>query len=448
MSESTLIKNVRIVNEGTVAEADVLIEQGRIARITAAGSASNGHEVFDANGAFLLPGMIDDQVHFREPGLTHKGSIASESRAAVAGGITSFMDMPNTRPPTVTLDALEDKYSRAAATSAANYAFYLGATNDNLEVIKSLPDGVACGIKVFMGSSTGNMLVDNQETLAGIFREARTIIATHCESTPRIEERLKVKLAEYGEQIPVTEHPWIRDAEACLQSSTMAVGLAREFGSHLHILHLTTAEEMDLLESGPVEGKNITGEVCVHFLRFTSEDYPRMGNRIKCNPAIKAPRHQAGLMQAMKDGRINILATDHAPHTLEEKAEAAYTRAPAGLPLVQDALLCALELVHEGNFELADIVAMTSHNVARRFGVVDRGFIREGYWADLVLVDMQNPTPVTQERTLYKCGWSPFEGERFSSSLRATWVSGALACLDGRLVEHDSAMRLRFAPVR
>ena len=448
MTDTTVIKNARIVTDSGLREGDVLIRGGRIARVGDEISESGNAEVVDAAGRHLLPGMIDDQVHFREPGLTHKADIASESRAAIAGGITSFMEMPNTRPPTVTLEALEDKYARAARSSAANYAFYLGATNDNLDVIRALPEGVACGIKVFMGSSTGNMLVDDEKTLAGIFRDANTVIATHCESTPRIERRLAQALEKYGEEIPVTEHPNIRDVQSCLDSSRMAVQLAREHGAQLHILHLSTGEEASLFDRGPVDSKSITGEVCVHFLHFTSDDYPRMGNRIKCNPSIKQPRHQAELLAALGDGRIDILATDHAPHTAEEKSSTNYLKAPAGLPLVQEALLCALEQVHTGHLSLAKVVDLTAHNVARRFGVVERGFIREGYWADLVLVDMQRPTTITADRVLYKCGWSPFEGRQFSSTVCATWVNGVLAARDGRPIEHGAAQRLEFRPVR
>ncbi len=448
MTRPILIKNARIVSEDHKVDGDVLIRNGRIARLSGSIENVGNAEVFDARGRHLLPGMIDDQVHFREPGLTHKADIASESRAAVAGGITSFMEMPNTKPPTVTIEALEDKYARAARTSAGNYAFYLGATNDNLEVIRALPPGMACGVKIFMGSSTGNMLVDDEKTLAGIFRDAPTVIATHCESTPRIEDRLRRALDRYGENIPVTEHPRIRDAKACLDSSKIAVALAREHDAQLHVLHLSTADEMALFEAGPLENKSITGEICVHYLHFTSDDYAQMGNRIKCNPSIKSPRHRAELIAALADGRIDILATDHAPHTIEEKSEKSYLKAPAGLPLVQDALLCALEQAQFGRLSLERVVALTSHNVARRFGVVDRGFIREGYWADLVLVDLETPTDVTRDRVLYKCGWSPFEGRRFSSSIVATWVSGALAWHDGALREHDAARRLEFKAVR
>ncbi len=447
MTRPTLIKNARIASEKGVQEADVLIRSGRIEHISP-GLSAGGAEVYDARGRHLLPGMIDDQVHFREPGLTHKGSIATESRAAVAGGVTTFMDMPNTKPPTVTLEALEAKYAKAGQVAAANYAFYLGATNDNLDVIRALPDGTACGVKVFMGSSTGNMLVDDEETLAGIFRDSPTVIATHCESTPRIEARLQQALEKYGENIPVSKHPWIRDEQSCLDSSTVAVELARAHDAQLHILHLSTAAEMALFEAGPVADKSITGEVCAHFLHFTSDDYSRMGNRIKCNPSIKGPEHQAGLLAALADGRVDILATDHAPHTVEEKARESYLEAPAGLPLVQEVLLCALEQVHRGTLSLERVVALTSHNPARRFGVVDRGFVREGYWADLVLVDLEQATEVTAERVLYKCGWSPFEGQRFSSRILATWVNGTLAWDGATVIEHGASRRVEFRRVR
>jgi len=444
MTDSILIKNAQLVNEGHITDGDLLIHKGRIVKIDDSISAGAGTRVLDAAGAHLLPGMIDDQVHFREPGLTHKAGIWSESRAAVAGGITSFMEMPNTMPPTVTLDALEDKYAIAAQKSLANYAFYLGATNDNLDVIRSLPPGAACGIKIFMGASTGNMLVDNESTLAGIFRDAPTLIATHCESTPLIKKNLEVAMAKYGRDIPVTEHPRIRSAEACYQSSEMAIELARTYDAQLHILHLSTAREMELFEPGPIEGKNITAEVCVHFLHFNSDDYARLGNRIKCNPAIKSPADQLALLKALKDDRLDIIATDHAPHTAEEKASSDYLTAPAGLPLVQDALLAALELLHDEVLSLPEIVRKTTHNVARRFGVVDRGFLREGYWADLVLVDTAQKTRVTPERVLSKCGWSPFEDVTFRSRIISTLVNGQLAWHNNKIIEHQAAARLKF----
>lgn len=448
MTRPTLITNARIACEDGIHEGNLLVRNGRIERITRGAESSDNARVFDANGRYLLPGMIDDQVHFREPGLTHKGEIATESRAAVAGGITSFMEMPNTKPPTLSLEALEAKYARASDVSAANYAFYLGASNDNLDVIRALPPGQACGIKVFMGSSTGNMLVDDEKTLSGIFRDARTVIATHCESTPRIEERLAQAMARYGEDIPVSEHPNIRDVESCLASSRIAVELAKSHDAHLHILHLTTAAEMDLFDSGPVADKKITGEVCVHFLQFTSDDYESMGNLIKCNPSVKSPDNQAALIAALADGKVDILATDHAPHTAEEKAETNYLKAPSGLPLVQEALLIALEQVHKGVLSLERVIALTSHNVAQRFGVIDRGFLREGYWADMVLVDMEKPTDVTADKVLYKCGWSPFEGQRFSSSIAATWVNGELAWDGQGVLDHGAARRMDFRAVR
>jgi dihydroorotase len=387
MSRQTLIKNARMVNEGRIREGDLLIRAGRIERMDRSITADPQTDVIDADGAWLLPGMIDDQVHFREPGLTHKAGIWSESRAAVAGGITSFMEMPNTKPPTVTLDALEDKYRIAEQKSLANYAFYLGATNDNLDVIRSLEPGVACGVKIFMGASTGNMLVDDERTLAGIFRDARALITTHCESSPMIDENLEAALQRYGPEIPVSEHPNIRSAEACYRSTETAIGLAREYDAPLHVLHLSTAIEMDLFEPGPIGGKLVTGEVCVHFLHFNDGDYARLGNRIKCNPAIKSPADQAALVKALKDGRLDIIATDHAPHTREEKASRDYQKAPSGLPLVQDALLSVLELYHDGVLGMQEIVEKTAHNVAQRSRVLVRGYLREGSWADLGIVD-------------------------------------------------------------
>jgi len=448
MTDTLLIKNALMVNEGESESGDLLIRQGRIEKIDGSISAGGVTRVLDAAGAQLLPGMIDDQVHFREPGLTHKAGIWSESRAAVAGGITSFMEMPNTLPPTVTLEALEDKYDIAAHKSLANYAFYLGATNDNLDVIRSLQPGAACGIKIFMGASTGNMLVDNESTLAGIFRDARTLIATHCESTPIIQQNLKKAISKYGRDIPLTEHPAIRSVDACYLSSQTAISLAREYDAQLHVLHLSTAREMELFEPGPIEGKSITGEVCVHFLHFSSDDYPRFGNLIKCNPAIKSAADRDALLVALKDGRLDIIATDHAPHTAEEKASRDYLTAPAGLPLVQDALLSVLELYHDGVLSLEEIVTKTAHNVAQRFGVVERGFLREGYQADLVLVDTSDSTEITRDAVLSKCGWSPFEGRTFRSRIVSTIVNGELSWHEGKIIENNAAARLQFKPQR
>jgi dihydroorotase len=448
MSKRLLIKHARMVNEGRIFDGDLAIRDGRIEHIGTDIAADNAAEVWDADGAWLLPGMIDDQVHFREPGLTHKGGIWSESRAAVAGGITSFMEMPNTLPPTVTLEALEDKYPIAADKSLANYAFYLGATNDNLEVIQALPPGAAAGIKIFMGASTGNMLVDDESTLAGIFRDAPALITTHCESTPLIKQNLEAALRRYGREIPFTEHPNIRSAEACQASTEIAIGLARKYQAPLHVLHLSTAREMELFEAGPMDGKLVTGEVCVHFLHFDAGDYERLGNRIKCNPAIKTADDRVALIEALRAGRLDIIATDHAPHTREEKADTDYLAAPSGLPLVQDALLSVLELYHDGVLALEDIVLRTAHNVAQRYRVAERGFLREGYWADLVLLDTATPTPVTAERVLSQCGWSPFEGETFRSAIVATFVNGQPVFRNVRIVEADAAMRLEFGRQR
>jgi dihydroorotase len=448
MNSTLLIKNARLVNEGGIRDGDLLLRSGRIERIAPDIAARGEVEVLDAGGAWLLPGMIDDQVHFREPGLTHKAGIWSESRAAAAGGITSYMEMPNTLPPTVTLEALADKYAIAARKSLTNYAFYLGATNDNLEVIRALPPGTACGIKIFMGASTGNMLVDDEATLAGIFRDAPVLIVTHCESTPLIQRNLEAALARYGREIPVTEHPHIRSAEACYRSTQTAIGLAREHSAPLHVLHLSTGLEMELFEPGPLNGKLVTGEVCIHHLRFDDGDYGRLGNRIKCNPAIKTPADRAALLAALQEGRLDILATDHAPHTRDETASSDYLQAPSGLPLVQDALLAALEFFHDGELGLEDIVLRTAHNPAQRYGIVERGYLREGYWADLVLVDTASSTAVTRERVLSQCGWSPFEGESFRSSIVATLVNGQMVYRGGQVVEADAARRLEFRAQR
>jgi len=444
MSQTTVISNAQLVNEGQTTESDVLLRNGRIEKIAADIPAPAGAEVVDARGRHLLPGMIDDQVHFREPGLTHKGDFYSESRAAIAGGVTSYMEMPNSKPPTTDVEQLEWKYARAGETSAANYGFYFGATNDNIDNIRALDPTTTCGIKVFMGASTGNMLVDDESTLAAIFRDSPVLIATHCESTPMIMANIKHAMASYGKNIPVTEHANIRSAEACYASSELAVALAKKYQSQLHILHLSTACELDLFEPGPVTGKSITAEACIHFLHFDDSQYPQYGNLIKCNPAIKSAADQAALIAAVADGRLDIIATDHAPHTCEEKAEDSYLSAPSGLPLVQDVLVAALELVHDGKLDLHTVVRGITHNPAVRFSVVERGFIREGYHADLVLVDMNGTTDVTRERVLSRCGWSPFEGRRFHSSIDAVWVNGALAFDGQQVIEHGAAERLQF----
>jgi len=444
MNKSTVIRNTRLVNEGQVTESDVLLKNGRIEKIAKDLQAPAGADVVDANGRHLLPGMIDDQVHFREPGLTHKGDFYSESRAAIAGGVTSYMEMPNSKPPTTNVEQLEWKYARAAETSAANYAFYFGATNDNIENIRAIDPSTTCGVKVFMGASTGNMLVDDESTLAAIFRDSPVLIATHCESTPMIMANIKQAAEKYGKNIPVTEHANIRSAEACYASSELAVALANKYQAQLHVLHISTARELDLFQPGPINGKSITAEACVHFLHFDDSQYGQYGNLIKCNPAIKSAADQAALIAAISDGRLDIIATDHAPHTSAEKAEDNYLTAPSGLPLVQDVLVATLELVHDGKLDLHTVVRGITHNPARRFSVVERGFIREGYHADLVLVDMGGTTDVTRERVLSRCGWSPFEGRSFRSSIDAVWVNGALAFDGTQVIEHGAAQRLQF----
>ncbi|MEZ5559544.1 MAG: dihydroorotase [Pseudomonadales bacterium] len=439
MSNSYLISNARIVNEGTVVEGDLLIRDGRIAGIDLPAPA--GVNVIDAGGAWLLPGMIDDQVHFREPGLEHKGTIATESRAAIAGGITSYMEMPNCNPLTVTHAALRDKHARAADHSWANYAFYFGATNDNLEAIKSVDPSLTCGIKVFMGASTGNMLVDNERTLEGIFAGTDLIIATHCEDTPTILANEAAAHERFGDDIPITEHPSIRSEEACWKSSSLAVALARRHGSRLHVLHLTTAREMALFEPGDLAGKRITAEACVHHLFFDDSWYPEKGPYIKCNPAIKTGADRDALRAAVREGRIDVIATDHAPHLREEK-ERPYSKSSAGLPLVQHALLSLFELRHQGVFDIETIVNKTAHAPARMFGVKERGFIREGYHADLVLID---DTAVADPQEIhYKCGWSPFAGIDLHARVRATWVNGHLRYHDGHHLEGPMGQALEF----
>ena len=437
MNDAWLIRGAELVNEGRRFHADLRVRGGRIETIATGLSARAGEPVIEAGGLWLLPGMIDDQVHFREPGLTHKADIASESRAAVAGGITSFMEMPNTRPPAVTRDALEAKYARAAEVSAANYAFYFGATNDNLDEIRRLDPLSAPGIKVFMGASTGNMLVDDPATLDGIFREARVPIITHCEDTPTIEANLAAAHARYGAAIPVEQHPLIRSREACIKSTRLAIALARRHDARLHVLHLSTADELALFDPGPVAGKRITAETCVHYLHFCDADYARLGNRIKCNPAIKTAADRDAITRALAEGRIDVLATDHAPHLAAEKA-LDYDHAPSGLPLVQYALQCALERVFEGKLTLERVVEAVSHAPATLFNVRERGYLREGYAADLVLVDPNRTHTVTAAEVLSKCAWSPFEGETFRSSIAATFVNGRMAW-DGQRV--DAAIR-------
>ncbi|PLX60055.1 dihydroorotase [Sedimenticola selenatireducens] len=443
MAEQILIKNASMVNDGRILQGDLLIRNGRIEQISPEIAVPEQARVLDAEGHTLIPGMIDDQVHFREPGATHKGDMRSESRAAVAGGITSFMDMPNTNPQTTTRRALEEKYVLAADRSLANYAFYLGATNDNLDEIVALDPKQACGIKVFMGASTGNMLVNREEALEAIFRDAPLLVATHCEDTPTIQQMEEAYREKYGEDVPMECHPEIRSVEACYLSSSMAVELAKKHDTRLHVLHLTTAREMELFEPGPPDAKRITAEACVHHLYFDDRDYARKGSFIKCTPAVKSKSDRDALRKALVEGRIDVVATDHAPHTLDEKLNS-YFKAPAGLPLVQWALPMMFELYHDRLISLEQLVEKTSHAPARLFNVSQRGYLREGYWADLALVDLNNPTRVERRDVLYKCGWSPMEGERLRSRIVATFVNGQMAYRNGRVNDAVLGRRLEF----
>ncbi|MBW8325550.1 MAG: dihydroorotase [Prolixibacteraceae bacterium] len=443
----TLIKNARIVNEGQTFIGAVLINGEFISKVIVGeevpAEVLKGAAVIDASGQYLLPGVIDDQVHFREPGLTHKGEIATESQAAVAGGVTSYMEMPNTNPQAVTQEILEQKYQRAAEVSAANYSFYMGATNDNLnEVLKT--DGTnVCGIKIFMGSSTGNMLVDNEDVLSEIFRNTKLLVATHCEDEPTIIRNTAIYREKYGDFVPISAHPKIRSAEACFKSSSKAVELATKFGTRLHVLHISTAEEMKLFTSGPVAQKNITAEVCVHHLWFDEHDYITHGNRIKWNPAIKSADDKAALWEALLADKIDVIATDHAPHTLQEK-EHSYFKAPSGGPLVQHSLVAMLEKSKKGMISVERVVEKMCHAPADLFRIDRRGYIREGYYADLVLVNPNKTWMVSPKNILYKCGWSPFEGVKFSHQVVATFVNGYLVYAKGDVVSGKQGKRLKF----
>ena len=444
---STLIVNARLVNEGREFDGDLRFADGRIVEIGSGLAARDGETLIDAAGRRLLPGMIDDQVHFREPGMEYKADMAIESAAAVAGGLTSFMDMPNTNPPTLNREALEDKYRRAAGRCHANYGFYMGASNDNLADVRAIDPKATPGLKVFMGASTGNMLVDNPETLDAIFRDTPVPIITHCEDTPTIDATLAEYKAKYGDDIPVECHPDIRSREACIKSTRLALSLARRHGTRLHVLHISTADELALFEQGPLvradgSRKKITAETCVHFTRFARTDYARLGNLIKCNPAIKDEADREAIIDALASDILDVLATDHAPHTLEEKARP-YAGAPSGLPLVQFALNAALELVHAGRLTTAQVVQKFAHAPAQLFDVANRGYLREGYAADLVLID-DTPYTVRREDVLSRCGWSPFEGTTFRSRIAATWVNGVLAWDGERLVGSPQGQRLQF----
>ncbi len=443
--QKILIRNANIVNEGKISRGDVFIEEGMIFVVGGKLEGYSPEIEIDASGKYLLPGLIDDQVHFREPGLTHKADIYSESKAAVAGGITSYMEMPNTDPQSTTLDLLEDKFRVASEKSLANYSFYLGATNDNIDELLAVNPNEVCGIKVFQGSSTGNMLVDNPESLKRIFRDCKILIATHSENDDIIKSNLEKYIEEYGEDIPVRFHPSIRSAEACYDASKKVVDLARMYGSKLHVLHISTAEEVKLFDNTlPLEEKRITAESCVHHLWFSEEDYAKKGTLIKWNPAVKKKSDRAGVLQGVLDNHIDIIATDHAPHTLEEK-EQVYTKAPSGGPLVQHALVALLELYHDKKISLEEIVQKTSHNVATLFEIEKRGYIRPSYHADLVLVDLEDPWEVEKSNILYKCGWSPFEGQKFKSKVTHTIVSGHLVYDNGKFDESQKGSRLKFS---
>ncbi|WP_020533669.1 dihydroorotase [Flexithrix dorotheae] len=442
--KSILILNANIVNEGSIIQGDVLIKDGFIQKIDKNLSGEEAEEIIDADGKYLLPGLIDDQVHFREPGLTHKGNIYTESRAAVAGGVTSFMEMPNTVPNATTVELLEDKYAIASKSSLANYSFFMGGSNDNLEELKKVDKNTVCGVKVFMGSSTGNMLVDDEVVLSNIFSQIDMLIATHCEKTPIIKQNEKDFLAKYGEDLPIKYHPLIRSEEACYASSSQAVGLAKKYGTRLHILHISTAKELELFDNSlPLEEKKITSEACVHHLWFSDADYDKKGTHIKWNPAVKTAQDRDAIFQAVLDDKIDVIATDHAPHTLEEKNNS-YFKAPSGGPLVQHSLQALIDFHKSGKISLEKIVEKACHNPAKLFQIKERGFIREGFWADLVLVDLKQKEKVSKENILYKCKWSPFEGHEFQSKISLTIVSGHVAYRDGQLDEKVLGKRLKF----
>ncbi len=442
--KSTLILNATIVNEGNITEGDVLIEGERIATIGNDLQSKSAEKIIDANGKYLIPGVIDDQVHFREPGLTHKANIFTESRAAVAGGITSFMEMPNTVPPAFTQTLLEDKYQIAAKHSLGNYSFFIGASNDNLDEVMKTNLKKVCGLKIFMGSSTGNLLVDDPKTLEGFFSKFPSIIATHCEHEATIRKNSEEFRAKYGNDLPAKMHPQIRNHDACYLSSSMAVDLAKKHGTHLHILHISTEKETHLFDhSTPLKDKKITAEACIHHLWFNDTDYATKGMLIKWNPAIKTAADQQAIFDAILEDHIDVIATDHAPHTWEEKQNS-YFNAPSGGPLVQHSVVAMMEFHKQGKITLEKMVEKMCHNPAVLFRIEERGFIREGYYADLVLVDPNSSWQVAKSNILAKCGWSPFEGQTFSSSIHATWVSGHLAYLDGRIDESKLGHRLTF----
>ncbi|MBI4930202.1 MAG: dihydroorotase [Bacteroidetes bacterium] len=439
-----LITNANIVNEGKIFQGSILIEDEIIKKISKSEIKSSADKIIDAKGKFLLPGIIDDQVHFREPGLTHKGEIYTEAKAGIAGGVTSYMEMPNTVPNALTQNLLEEKYKRASEVSLANYSFFMGASNDNIdEVLKTNPRNV-CGVKVFMGSSTGNMLVDNKTTLENIFSKCKMLIATHCEDEATIRANMEKFKAKYGENIPVAYHPEIRSEEACYKSSSLAVELAKKYNTRLHILHISTAKELELFDSKtPLKEKRITAEACIHHLCFSDGDYATKGNFIKWNPAVKTKNDRDAILRGVLENKIDVICTDHAPHTLEEKKQS-YFKAPSGGPLIQHSLGAMLEFVYQKKITIEKVVEKMSHALADCFQIEKRGYIREGYFADLVVVDLNSPWKVEKSNILAKCGWSPFEGQTFNSKVTHTFVNGHLLYDEGKFNESKKGQRLLF----
>jgi dihydroorotase len=448
MSKAFLIINAKVINEGKIFPGSIVVSDGIIQKVIRGDTINPddypGMEIIDIKGKHLMPGVIDDQVHFRDPGLTHKGDLYTESKAAVAGGITSYMEMPNTIPNVLSQEILEEKYKLAAEKSLANYSFYMGASNDNLEEILKTDPKTVCGIKVFMGASTGNMLVDNIDTLTGIFRKSKMLVATHCEDEETIQQNIKVFKDKYGEKVPIDAHPLIRSSKACFKSSKLAVSLAKLYNTRLHVLHLSTAAEMELFDNTvPLEKKKITSEVCVHHLWFNSSDYSQHGTKIKWNPAIKSKSDQHALFESLLNNKLDVIATDHAPHTAEEKNNS-YFKAPSGGPLVQHSLLAMLDFSHQEKISLEKIVEKMCHAPAVCFQVKNRGFIREGYFADMVILDLEEPFMVDKSNIYYKCGWSPFEGHTFNSTITHTFVNGNLVYENGKFNESYRGERLLF----
>lgn len=444
MSKSYLIKNVQLINEGEITSSELLIKNGRIEKIASEINVPYAVTEIDGQGKHLMPGIIDDQVHFREPGLTHKAEIYTEARAAVAGGTTSFMEMPNVKPPTITQQKLTEKYAIGANRSIANYSFFMGVTNDNYDEVMRTNAKDVCGLKIFMGSSTGNMLVDNQMALQKIFANAHMLIATHCEDENTVKRNTQKAIDQFGEDIPFDQHPIIRDVEACYLSSSLAIEMAKRYNTRLHILHISTEKEIELFNNlFPLKNKRITAEACVHHLWFDADQYQTMGSKIKCNPAIKEKSNKEAILKALLEDKIDIIATDHAPHTIDEKANK-YLSAPSGLPLVQHSLNVMLNMHHQGKITLEKLVEKMCHAPAECFKVKERGYLREGYHADLVLVDINETHTVTKENVLSKCGWSPFEGEQMYGKVEKTWVSGHLAYNNGKFDETKKGERLLF----